>query len=68
MSWKIEYYLNEVLYFESIEPSRSDVIRVACEKFPMHIRAPNYNWERLTQLGWVNLGSGGVITIEETSE
>ena len=65
MSWKLRYYLNDELFLEEIHPTRADVIRVACEKFPMHIRAPNYCWQDLTEDGYADLGSGGVVIIED---
>lgn len=65
MSWKLRYYLNDELFLEEIHPTRADVIRVACEKFPMHIRAPNYCWQDLTENGYADLGSGGVVIIED---
>tara|TARA_R110000824_G_scaffold225024_1_gene412674 strand:+ start:277 stop:609 length:333 start_codon:yes stop_codon:yes gene_type:complete len=65
VSWKLRYYLNDELFLEEIHPTRADVIRVACEKFPMHIRAPNYCWQDLTENGYADLGSGGVVIIED---
>ena len=65
MSWKLRYYLNDELFLEEIHPTRADVIRVACEKFPMHIRAPNYCWQDLRENGYADLGSGGVVIIDE---